>query len=72
MLHLSECTPELCVAEPAPSIDGVYGKDWCMDLWRDEKLSLQRKETLEPGATTSMGPQVGFQSTLAFIYFIFF
>lgn len=38
-----------------------------MDLWRDDKLSLQRKETLEPGATTSMGPQVSFLSTLAFI-----
>lgn len=42
-----------------------------MDLWRDEKLSLQRKETLEPGATTSMGSQVRFflkNLPLAFIY----
>ncbi|KAF3846229.1 hypothetical protein F7725_003307 [Dissostichus mawsoni] len=27
----------------APAIDGVYGKDWCMDLWREEKALSQRK-----------------------------
>lgn len=42
-----------------------------MDLWRDEKLSLQRKETLEPGATTSMGSQVSVVSTVSF-YLSFF
>ncbi|KAF1379631.1 hypothetical protein PFLUV_G00178040 [Perca fluviatilis] len=41
-----------------PAIDGVFGKDWCMDLWREEKLPSQRKETVEPAATmTSMGIQ---------------
>lgn len=44
--------------EPAPAIDGVFGKDWCMDLWREEKLPHQRKETVEPAAMTSMGAQV--------------
>lgn len=29
-----------------------------MDLWREDKLPLQRKETLDLGATTSMGTQV--------------
>ncbi|XP_074512523.1 uncharacterized protein LOC141780950 [Sebastes fasciatus] len=43
--------------QPAPAIDGVFGKDWCMDLWREEKLPSQRKETVEPAAMTSMGPQ---------------
>ncbi|XP_028454389.1 zinc finger protein 846-like [Perca flavescens] len=41
-----------------PAIDGVFGKDWCMDLWREEKLPSQRKDTVEPAATmTSMGIQ---------------
>ncbi|KAK5884852.1 hypothetical protein CesoFtcFv8_018629 [Champsocephalus esox] len=42
----------------APAIDGVYGKDWCMDLWREEKAPSQRKATVEPAAMTSMGPLV--------------
>ncbi|XP_060921299.1 zinc finger protein 157-like [Labrus mixtus] len=42
----------------APAIDGVFGKDWCMDLWREEpKLPSQRKETVVPAAMTSIGPQ---------------
>ncbi|KAK5856156.1 hypothetical protein PBY51_007772 [Eleginops maclovinus] len=40
----------------APAIEGVYGKDWCMDLWREEKALSQRKATLAPAAMTSMGP----------------
>ncbi|XP_050929949.1 gastrula zinc finger protein xFG20-1 isoform X1 [Lates calcarifer] len=43
--------------QPAPAIDGVFGKDWCMDLWREEKLPSHRKETMEPAAMTSMGVQ---------------
>ncbi|KAE8283311.1 hypothetical protein D5F01_LYC18713 [Larimichthys crocea] len=43
--------------QPAPAIDGVFGKDWCMDLWREDKLPPQRKETVEPAAMTSMGVQ---------------
>ncbi|XP_045887693.1 zinc finger protein 391 [Micropterus dolomieu] len=39
----------------APAIDGVFGKDWCMDLWREDKIPPQRKETVEPAAMTSMG-----------------
>ncbi|XP_029292751.1 uncharacterized protein LOC115011689 isoform X2 [Cottoperca gobio] len=39
----------------APAIDGVFGKDWCMDLWREEKLPSLRKEIVEPAAMTSMG-----------------
>nr|XP_019949786.1 PREDICTED: zinc finger protein 436-like [Paralichthys olivaceus] len=41
--------------QPAPAIDGVFGKDWCMDFWREEKLPSHRKETMEPAAMTSMG-----------------
>lgn len=44
--------------QPAPAIDGVFGKDWCMDLWREDKVSSQRKSTMEPAAMTSMGAQV--------------
>ncbi|XP_019715529.1 zinc finger protein 337-like [Hippocampus comes] len=42
----------------APAIDGVFGKDWCMDLWREDKrASTQRKEAAEPIAMPSMGTQ---------------
>lgn len=45
--------------QPAPAIEGVFGKDWCMDLWREEKrVPSQRKETVEPTAMSSMGAQV--------------
>ncbi|KAL7378868.1 hypothetical protein ABVT39_019960 [Epinephelus coioides] len=43
--------------QPAPAIDGVFGKDWCMDLWREDKLPPQRKEAVEPTVMTSMVPQ---------------
>ncbi|KAM9785177.1 uncharacterized protein ACBT44_022077 [Syngnathus typhle] len=43
----------------APAIDGVFGKDWCMDLWREDKrASAQRKEAAEPVAMSSMGAPV--------------
>ncbi|KAM3597677.1 uncharacterized protein V6R79_007927 [Siganus canaliculatus] len=41
----------------APAIDGVFGKDWCMDLWREEKLPSQRKDLLEPAVMTGMEVQ---------------
>lgn len=50
--------------QPAPAIDGVFGKDWCMDLWREEKVSSQRKVAMEPAAMTSMGAQVSEQLVL--------
>lgn len=40
-----------------PAIDGVFGKDWCIDLWRDDKLPIQRKDMVEPIAMTSMETQ---------------
>ncbi|XP_068605782.1 uncharacterized protein [Brachionichthys hirsutus] len=43
--------------QSVPAINGVYGKDWCMDLWKEEKLSSRRKAAVEPAAATSMGPQ---------------
>ncbi|XP_068574996.1 uncharacterized protein [Cebidichthys violaceus] len=27
--------PALCKMSGSPSIEGVFGKDWCMDLWKD-------------------------------------
>lgn len=47
-----------CHPEPGPAIEGVFGKDWCMDLWREEKLPPQRKMPMEAAPMTSMGPQV--------------
>ncbi|KAM4597850.1 uncharacterized protein ACJ7VT_021413 [Polymixia lowei] len=43
--------------QPAPAIDGVFGKDWCLDLWREEKLAPQSKETMESAATRDVIPQ---------------
>ncbi|XP_075942815.1 uncharacterized protein LOC142945282 [Anarhichas minor] len=43
--------------QPDPAIEGVFGKDWCMDLWREDKLPPQSKATVEPAAMTSMRPQ---------------
>jgi len=34
-----------------PAIDNVFGKDWCMDLWRHEESKLEEQEDdthLEP------------------------
>ncbi|XP_077382498.1 uncharacterized protein LOC144022007 [Festucalex cinctus] len=44
----------------APAIDGVFGKDWCMDLWREDKRasSTQRKEAADDVAMSSMGTPV--------------
>ncbi|XP_029015758.1 gastrula zinc finger protein XlCGF48.2-like [Betta splendens] len=43
--------------QAAPAIEGVFGKDWCMDLWREDKLPSQRKGTMDPAAMTSIGAQ---------------
>ncbi|XP_029612624.1 zinc finger protein 24 [Salmo trutta] len=32
--------------QSAPAIEGVFGKDWCMDLWRDGESIPQDKETI--------------------------
>ncbi|KAM8844042.1 uncharacterized protein AB9W97_022287 [Spinachia spinachia] len=55
--RLVSFSPEQQQQQPAPSIDGVFGKDWCMDLWREDKLPPQRKETVELAAMSSMGVQ---------------
>ncbi|XP_068192449.1 zinc finger protein ZFP2 [Antennarius striatus] len=42
--------------QSALAIDGVFGKDWCMDLWKEEKHSSQRKPQVAT-AMTSMATQ---------------
>ncbi|XP_028978872.2 gastrula zinc finger protein xFG20-1-like isoform X5 [Esox lucius] len=32
--------------QSAPAIEGVFGKDWCMDLWREGESIPQHKETM--------------------------
>lgn len=56
---------------PPPAIDGVFGKDWCMDLWREDKLPPQTKDTVDPAAMTSMGAQVSESLTNRFIFLVF-
>lgn len=51
-----------CPAEqhhPPPAIDGVFGKDWCIDLWREEKLASQRAEPVDPAMTSMGAPALG-------------
>ncbi|CAG5897899.1 uncharacterized protein ACNS7B_009627 [Menidia menidia] len=43
--------------QPAPAIDGVFGKDWCMDLWREDKLPPPRGELVEAPVMSNMGAQ---------------
>ncbi|XP_038143740.1 zinc finger protein 239-like [Cyprinodon tularosa] len=40
----------------APAIEGVFGKDWCMDLWREDKLQPQRRQPME-AAMTNLGAE---------------
>ena len=56
---------------PPPAIDGVFGKDWCMDLWREDKIPPQTKDTVDPAAMTSMGAQVSESLTSWFIGLFF-
>ncbi|XP_061701578.1 adult enhancer factor 1-like isoform X2 [Syngnathoides biaculeatus] len=44
----------------ALAIDGVFGKDWCMDLWREDKRAsgLRKEAVAEPVAMSSLGTQV--------------
>uniref|UniRef100_A0A8C5H4T2 C2H2-type domain-containing protein n=1 Tax=Gouania willdenowi TaxID=441366 RepID=A0A8C5H4T2_GOUWI len=42
----------------SPAIDGVFGKDWCMDLWRDEKFPPQRREQVETASMANMGASI--------------
>lgn len=40
-----------------PAIEGVFGKDWCSDLWREVRPSTQSKETVEAAAPRDLRPQ---------------
>ncbi|XP_028267971.1 oocyte zinc finger protein XlCOF8.4-like [Parambassis ranga] len=42
-------------ADQHQAAPAMFGKDWCMDLWREEKLSSQRREPMDAAAMTSMG-----------------
>lgn len=41
----------------SPEIEGVFGKDWCMDLWRDDKALPREKGTVDTAAMTSLQAQ---------------
>lgn len=38
----------------SPEIEGVFGKDWCMDLWRDDKTLPREKEPVGTAAMSSL------------------
>ncbi|KAM4535780.1 uncharacterized protein V3H82_025467 [Fundulus diaphanus] len=42
--------------QSAPAIEGVFGKDWCMDLWREDKLNPQRRQPME-AAMANLGAE---------------
>ncbi|CAL8303475.1 unnamed protein product [Merluccius merluccius] len=33
-----------------PTIEGIFGKDWCSDLWREERVATERKERIDSSA----------------------
>ncbi|KAJ3601627.1 hypothetical protein NHX12_032595 [Muraenolepis orangiensis] len=35
-----------------PTIEGIFGKDWCSDLWREERVATERKERTEASSAT--------------------
>lgn len=47
VMYFTTCENEslLCWTEAGhrPTIDGVFGKEWCMDLWRDKESSAVQK-----------------------------
>ncbi|KAM9392234.1 uncharacterized protein KZ484_003729 [Pholidichthys leucotaenia] len=43
--------------QPVPAIEAVFGKDWCMDLWREDKLPSQRRDPVGTTAMTGIGAQ---------------
>ncbi|KAG7258466.1 hypothetical protein CRUP_015483 [Coryphaenoides rupestris] len=55
--------PGKCVQEQQqqqqhpPTIEGIFGKDWCSDLWREEQGGPERKERLEALAPAPSEPQ---------------
>ncbi|KAK7940450.1 hypothetical protein WMY93_003776 [Mugilogobius chulae] len=38
--------------QPSPEIEGVFGKDWCMDLWREDKALPREKGTVDAAMTS--------------------
>lgn len=50
--------PLLDQHQSTPAIDGVFGKDWCMDLWREEKQPHQSRESMETAAMTNLEVQI--------------
>lgn len=44
--------------QPVPAIEGVFGKDWCMDLWREDRLPPQTREPADAPIMTNAGAQV--------------
>ncbi|CAL9693180.1 unnamed protein product [Knipowitschia caucasica] len=41
----------------SPEIEGVFGKDWCMELWRDDKALPREKGNVDAAAMTSLQAQ---------------
>ena len=41
-----------------PTIEGIFGKDWCSDLWREERVATERKERMDTSTTREVLPQV--------------
>lgn len=41
----------------SPEIDGVFGKDWCMGLWRDDKALPREKGDVASATMTSIDAQ---------------
>ncbi|XP_061568589.1 uncharacterized protein LOC133422589 [Cololabis saira] len=57
--------------QSVPAIEGVFGKDWCMDLWREDRLPPQAREPADTSIMTNAGAQaidmMGGEPDLVFI-----
>nr|XP_055037195.1 uncharacterized protein LOC129424521 [Misgurnus anguillicaudatus] len=43
-----------------PAIDNVFGKDWCMDLWRHEESNIGQNEETNPSSSVNTVETVDF------------
>uniref|UniRef100_A0A1A8HSM0 Zinc finger protein 793 n=2 Tax=Nothobranchius kuhntae TaxID=321403 RepID=A0A1A8HSM0_NOTKU len=51
----------------APAIDGVFGKDWCMDLWREDKQPPQREPMETAALTAQVTDMIGREPDIIFV-----
>lgn len=51
----------LCITDTGhrPEIDNVFGKEWCLDLWRHEESNVDQSEDTDQSSSVNT-VEVGF------------